>query len=332
MAAADAFIAVFDAKYHYNFWRPVTAIRNADLSGNPATPAMPPGSRSAKHPCIRNIRARIASPRRRSPRCCAASSARHRGDHADQSTAPGVERRWTRLDDYRDEVSNARIWAGFHYRFSRNRQGHGHGRSASSLSRRSCLMKRLNRSRSSGALNLVSRVSSRDDRHSPSSRCLQGFSSDSWCGRACAARLRPRRRRVAGVAGRRHRPRLCRSPHHPRATDLGFAGFIHCDRRSKDSASRAPIRASSKTAMSSGRRWRCLPMPAVPLEVVVRDGAGSNWALSCAGFAAFRQRSDQDPPRSRRRCRACRMSAPGHCILRCCSSTGWQPPARRSSW
>ena len=33
-------------------------------------------------------------------------------------TAPGVVRRWTRLDDYRDEVSNARVWAGFHYRFS----------------------------------------------------------------------------------------------------------------------------------------------------------------------------------------------------------------------
>jgi hypothetical protein len=30
-------------------------------------------------------------------------------------TAPGVTRRWTRLED---EVSNARIWAGFHYRFS----------------------------------------------------------------------------------------------------------------------------------------------------------------------------------------------------------------------
>ena len=38
MAAADSFIAVFEAKYHYNFWRPVTAIRNADLSQNPATP------------------------------------------------------------------------------------------------------------------------------------------------------------------------------------------------------------------------------------------------------------------------------------------------------
>ena len=38
MATSDAFIAVFDAKYAYNFWRPITAIRNADLTSNPATP------------------------------------------------------------------------------------------------------------------------------------------------------------------------------------------------------------------------------------------------------------------------------------------------------
>ena len=38
LATSDAFIAVFDAKYHYNFWRPVTAIRNADQTGNKATP------------------------------------------------------------------------------------------------------------------------------------------------------------------------------------------------------------------------------------------------------------------------------------------------------
>ncbi len=33
-------------------------------------------------------------------------------------TAPGATRKWTRLRDYSDEVSNARIYAGFHYRFS----------------------------------------------------------------------------------------------------------------------------------------------------------------------------------------------------------------------
>ena len=37
-AVDDAMIAVFDAKYHYNFWRPITAIRNGDRDGNDATP------------------------------------------------------------------------------------------------------------------------------------------------------------------------------------------------------------------------------------------------------------------------------------------------------
>ncbi len=36
-AVADTFIAVFDAKYHYDFWRPITAIRNGDMDDNPAT-------------------------------------------------------------------------------------------------------------------------------------------------------------------------------------------------------------------------------------------------------------------------------------------------------
>ena len=41
MAGSDALIAVFEAKYTYNLWRPVTAIRNADVSGNQATPSEP---------------------------------------------------------------------------------------------------------------------------------------------------------------------------------------------------------------------------------------------------------------------------------------------------
>ena len=37
VALADAAIAAWDAKYTYNFWRPVTAIRAGDADGNPAT-------------------------------------------------------------------------------------------------------------------------------------------------------------------------------------------------------------------------------------------------------------------------------------------------------
>jgi hypothetical protein len=42
MALADGYVATFDTKYKaYNYWRPVTAIRNADTDGNPRTKADP---------------------------------------------------------------------------------------------------------------------------------------------------------------------------------------------------------------------------------------------------------------------------------------------------
>ena len=119
IAGADAFIAVFEAKYTYNFWRPVTAIRNADLTSNPATPReaswLPLGTTPMhpEYPCAHCI---VAS---------AVSTVLQNvvGNEIDEitlasPTAPGVTRKWTRLQDYSDEVSNARIYAGFHYRFS----------------------------------------------------------------------------------------------------------------------------------------------------------------------------------------------------------------------
>jgi hypothetical protein len=41
LALADGYIGSFDTKYHYNFWRPVTAIREAATDGNPRTIADP---------------------------------------------------------------------------------------------------------------------------------------------------------------------------------------------------------------------------------------------------------------------------------------------------
>lgn len=119
MAGLDAYIAVFDAKYTYNFWRPVTAIRNADLSGNAGTQReaswLPLGETPMhpEYPCAHCVTS-------------AAIAAVLRGTVGENvgeltlvsPTAPGVTRRWTRLSDYSNEVSNARIWAGFHYRFS----------------------------------------------------------------------------------------------------------------------------------------------------------------------------------------------------------------------
>jgi hypothetical protein len=119
MAGTDAFIAVFDAKYTYNLWRPVTAIRNADLTSNPATPReaswLPLGTTPMhpEYPCAHCIVASAVSTVLQNV------AGNEIGEITLTSpTAPGVTRKWTRLQDYSDEVSNARIYAGFHYRFS----------------------------------------------------------------------------------------------------------------------------------------------------------------------------------------------------------------------
>jgi hypothetical protein len=114
----DAYIAAFDAKYHYEFWRPVTAIRNADLNDNPATASdttWQPIDNTPMHPeypcahCIESGAARVAleSLGQPMPELSLTSP-----------TAPGVTHHWSALDDFTTEVANARIWAGFHYRFS----------------------------------------------------------------------------------------------------------------------------------------------------------------------------------------------------------------------
>jgi hypothetical protein len=119
-ALTDAYIAVFDAKYRYNFWRPVTAIRNGDLDRNAdteidatwqpldATPMHP------EYPCAHCILSAAAA--------AVIESTGGLGDLREISltspTAPGMTHRWTSLEDFTQEVANARIWAGFHYRFS----------------------------------------------------------------------------------------------------------------------------------------------------------------------------------------------------------------------
>ena len=119
IAGNDALVAVFDAKYHYNLWRPITAIRNADITLNTATPReeswLPLGDTPMhpEYPCAHCITSATISTVLRNIV----------GDDFGEfsltsSTAPGVTRKWTRLQDYSDEVSNARIYAGFHYRFS----------------------------------------------------------------------------------------------------------------------------------------------------------------------------------------------------------------------
>jgi hypothetical protein len=119
MATADASIAIFDAKYTYNFWRPVTAIRNADLDGNNATerdPTWEPMIATPMHPeypCAHCI----------SQGSAASVLEAFFGDAVPaftmtSTTASGVTRKFSRLSDYVNEVVNARVYDGVHYRTS----------------------------------------------------------------------------------------------------------------------------------------------------------------------------------------------------------------------
>jgi hypothetical protein len=119
MAGSDALIAVMDAKYAYNFWRPVTAIRNADITGNAATPreaSWLPIADTPLHPeypCAHCITSTAVG----------AVLTHVLGDQVPEfsltsTAAPGVTRTWKTIEAYNEEVAAARIYAGFHYRFS----------------------------------------------------------------------------------------------------------------------------------------------------------------------------------------------------------------------
>jgi hypothetical protein len=119
-ATDDALIAVLDAKYHYHFWRPVTAIRNGDIDGNDATerePSWTPFIDTPMHPeypcahCIVSgavgtvLQAEIGT----SPMPTLTTTS---------VTAQGAARSWSTIDDFMQEVAQARIYDGVHYRNS----------------------------------------------------------------------------------------------------------------------------------------------------------------------------------------------------------------------
>jgi hypothetical protein len=119
-ATDDALIAVLDAKYHYNFWRPVTAIRNGDIDGNDATerdPSWAPSIDTPMHPeypcahCI--VAATVGTVLQAEvgagpvPPLTTTSV-----------TANGAARSWATTEDFIQEVANARIYDGVHYRTS----------------------------------------------------------------------------------------------------------------------------------------------------------------------------------------------------------------------
>ena len=120
LASADASIACWEAKYTFNFWRPITAIQNGDADANPRTeadPAWTPLFPTPQHPEYLSGHSTNSS-------AMATVLKLLFGDEPGVSivaispTNPGFERHWATLSDGVEEVIDARIYAGIHYRTS----------------------------------------------------------------------------------------------------------------------------------------------------------------------------------------------------------------------
>jgi hypothetical protein len=120
MALADAYIAGWDAKIHYNFWRPYTAIRAAANDGNDATapvadwepsePTPPVHDYPSTHSALGNAAATVL--------------ARLLGDQTPftmtsfTAVPKGAERSFNSFSQAADENADSRVMAGIHFRFS----------------------------------------------------------------------------------------------------------------------------------------------------------------------------------------------------------------------
>jgi hypothetical protein len=121
---SDAGIACWDSKYHYLFWRPIMAIRNAQIDGNPATtpdPNWTPLLTTPNHPeypaahtCVTGAEAEMY----------AVVLGTHHIDVTIHGSADGTPNNWAAVhtfktvNDLQREIVNARVWAGLHYRGS----------------------------------------------------------------------------------------------------------------------------------------------------------------------------------------------------------------------
>jgi PAP2 superfamily len=115
MTAADALITVWDDKAHHSFWRPITAIREADTDGNPATepdaawlaliPTPPYPEHSSGHTGLSgSIVATLQG-----------FFGTDKMAWSDTNNA-GLTRSFTRFSRAIDEIVDARVWSGIHFR------------------------------------------------------------------------------------------------------------------------------------------------------------------------------------------------------------------------
>jgi hypothetical protein len=120
IAISDAAVAVFDTKYHYNRWRPETAIHFADFDDNQRTEADPlfvpfivapcfpsyPSAHGSLSNAAREVLDRIYGDRHRSITI--------------SSPALGITLTYWTLREITEDISDARVYGGIHFRFDQD--------------------------------------------------------------------------------------------------------------------------------------------------------------------------------------------------------------------
>lgn len=117
MAINDSLVASFLNKYHYNFWRPETAIHGGDADGNPNTVADPDWAPFISTPCFPSYPSNHGS----AVNAGAEVLRRLYGEaaHAITMSNPAVPTIILQYDSFReicDDVSDARVYGGIHFR------------------------------------------------------------------------------------------------------------------------------------------------------------------------------------------------------------------------
>jgi hypothetical protein len=135
MASDDSSMATSEAKLHYNFWRPIAAIRNGDDDGNPATAAeiawepLIATPNHPEYPCAHCSGAAVIAEVMKAETGPRPAFGVRVSSRSIPTAAVQVMRSW---DEWVEEVSFSRTLGGVHYRFS-NEAGEEIGRNVGRL-------------------------------------------------------------------------------------------------------------------------------------------------------------------------------------------------------
>jgi hypothetical protein len=118
LAVADADVSAFDAQYTYRFWRPVTAIRQADFQASPDTRQGPVWSPFLPTPPSPEYPSSLATIQAAGARVLTAYFGRFHSFRATSGAMPGMTRAYANFDAFADEGATASILSGMQFRTS----------------------------------------------------------------------------------------------------------------------------------------------------------------------------------------------------------------------